>query len=429
MKAAAKRRRVLLILTPLLFLAISIAVLYTIEPKYMSSTSILVQKDETLNPLVLYEMAVSMASEDRLKSFNEIVYSRSTMEMLIDSLRLDDEITREYQRQSLIDRIRRNIVTTSRASDSFEISFYDTDPERARDAVSLLANHFIKTRLLLENRRNDETVNFFSTKLDELEAIVEEQRNQVEDVNTNRLRETPSNATALQSRLNDIESDLESVEWSIYQEEQKLEIIENYQRQDNAIQLLYRLPLNEMQYGEELLTLLNEHDQLSQQFTETYPRLRTLSSQISLIANRIPDALEVNLNRLNRQKSDLEQQQADVINQLQRSFVATQRANTQQSDFSIYEGLFNEMKVKLEQAKMTRDIGSRRSEQFVVLDAPYIPEKPSSPKKRLVIAAGLLIGVLFGVGLSTIAEIMDTRIRTEEDLQFKKPVIAYLTTG
>ncbi len=426
---AAKRRRALLILTPLIFLGISFAVLHTIEPKYMSSTSILVQKDETLNPLILYEMAVNIASEDRLKSFNEIIYSRSTMEMLIDSLHLDNDIKREYERQGLIDRVRRNISTSSRASDSFEISFYDTDPVRARDAVSLLANHFITTRLLLENRRNSETVNFFTQKLGELESIVDAQRNQVMTITADRLKDYPSDVEALQTRLLAIETQLESLEWQIFQEEQKMAILREFQENGQSIQVLFKLPLTETPFGTELLALLNEYEQLSQQFTETYPRLRTLSSQIILIAQRIPAALELNLERLNNQKNDLDSQKSEVVSNMQNSFVATQRANTRQSDFGIYESLFNDMKIKLEQAKITRDIGSRRSEQFIVLDPPYIPEKPASPKKRLILGAGFGIGILFGVMLSAAAEVMDTRIRAEEDLPFDKPVIAYLTNG
>lgn len=83
-KLAAKRRKMLLISIPILFTAISIGATFFIPQEYMSSTSILVQKDETLNPLLMYEMAVSTVSDDRLQSFNEIIYSRTTMEMLID---------------------------------------------------------------------------------------------------------------------------------------------------------------------------------------------------------------------------------------------------------------------------------------------------------------------------------------------------------
>src|SRR6267142_1482121 len=74
-----------------LFVGISICGILFLPKKYESSTTILVQRDEVLNPLVNYTMAVSMASEDRLKTFNEIVYSVSAIQTLMDSLNLDQK--------------------------------------------------------------------------------------------------------------------------------------------------------------------------------------------------------------------------------------------------------------------------------------------------------------------------------------------------
>ncbi len=95
LKAAAKRRLLLLILSPILFVIAALLAIYFIEPKYQSSTTILVQKDEMLNPLVMYEIAVNIADEDRIQSLNEIIYSRSTIEILIDSLNLDSKVKNE----------------------------------------------------------------------------------------------------------------------------------------------------------------------------------------------------------------------------------------------------------------------------------------------------------------------------------------------
>lgn len=431
-RQAVKRRKKLLIITPGFFLLLSIGALMLIEPKFMSSTSILVQKEETLNPLVLYQMAVNLASEDRLQSFNEIVYSRSTMMMLIDSLRLDEEVKTESQKQMLVSRIRQNVGTNSRSSNSFEISYRDTDPIRARDAVELLANHFIKTRLTIENRRNNETVDFFSEKLDELESIVDQQRDQIESTTTNLMRELPLNSDALQSRLQELEKEFESLEWVIYQEEHKLEIVKEYQNKANEegrVQVLYKLPLNETPYGEELASLLKEHDELRQQFTASYPRMKAITVQISDVVNRIPSSIESKLQNMNVQKEELIRQREQLMNDMERSFIVNQRNSNHQSDFSIYQQLYNEMKVKLEQARMTRDIGDKANEQFIVLDAPYIPEKPSSPNKKLILSVGLLLGIVIGVILSAVAEAMDTTIRTEIDLEYDKPIIAYLTDG
>lgn len=403
-----------------------------IEPEYESSTSILVQKEEALNPVALYEMAADIASDDRFKSFNEIIYSRSTMEMLVDSLNLDESIETEAQKQDLVDDLRKNIVTSSQASDSFEITYYDTDPVRARDGVALLARHLIRTRSKLENRRNNETVEFFQTKLDELEQIVDKQRSQIVDETTEQMKELPVDQTALQNRLQSIDTQLDELDWRIIQEENKLEVFKDFSSQDTqdlSVQPLYKLSLKDLPFGSELSTLLSEYDQLRQQFTDSYPRLRTVRSRIIEVAKRIPPSINTELNNLKLQRKELSNQRSGVINDMERAFVASQRNSSKQSNHSIYQQLYSDMKVKLEQARLSRDMGNKASEQFIVLDPPYISKEPSSPNKRVIITMGFVVGIIMGTLLMAVSEVLDTTIRTEEDLELDKPIIAYLTDG
>ncbi|WP_445665941.1 GumC family protein [Fodinibius sp. AD559] len=430
-KRVVKRRKVLLIITPLLFVGLSYASLQFIEPKYESSTSILVQKEETLNPLMIYQMAINIAQEDRMKSFNEIIYSRSTMELMIDSLGLDSGIQTEAQKQNLIRGLRQHIVTTSRATDSFEITYHDTDPIRARDGVQLLADHFISTRLRLENRRNNETVEFFQEKLDELEQVVDMQREQIVSTTTSQMKETPIASAALQVQLQEIDTQLEVIDWEIMQKEINRDHVAAFLDQSTEFNTghLFRLPLDEIPFGAELSTLLGEYDELRQQFTDSYPRLRALKAQITEVANRIMPVMESNLNIATLKREDLVKQRQNVLTNMEKAFIATQQNNSNQSDFSIYQELYNEMKVKLEQARMTRDIGTKATEQFLVLDAPYIPEEPSSPNKKLVLIAGLILGIIISGLLTALAEILDLSIRSEEDIEIQKPIIAYLGEG
>lgn len=432
LKAAAKRRRLLLILSPILFVIAALVAIYYIEPKYESTTTILVQKDEMLNPLIMYEIAVNIAEEDRIQSLNEIIYSRSTIQVLIDSLKLDSEVKSEADKQELIVNTQKNIGTQLKASDAFEISYYDSNPIRARNGAEFLANHFINTKLRMESRRHEETVNFFSNKLAELESIVESQRNQAVSITSDRMRDMPSNSEALQERLQMLNGQLDTIEWQLLQEEEKLATVRSFQNESDVnqgINYLFRLPLAEMQFGEELILLLNEYDNLRQQFTESYPRLRGLAEQIKQVADRIPPTLTTKIQRLNSQKQDLNLQKQRVVGDMQQYFVATQRASSQQSDFSIYEGLQADMRVKLEQAKMTRDIGMQAADQFIVLDEAIVPEKPVSPNKPLILGIGLLLGVVMGIVASAVAEVMDTTLRDEADMPFDKPIIAYITSG
>ncbi len=429
-KAAAKRRRAIMIVTPILFLMAGLAALYYIEPEYKSSTTVMVERDETLNPLVLYDMAVNMTSDDRLKSLNDIVYSRSTIEMLIDSLKLDSGIKSKAEKQQLIANLQEKIVTHSRGSDSFEISYYDKDPVRARNGAELIANHFIKRKLKLETRRHEETVAFFQNKLDELETRVDRQRDQADNITTQRMENLPNDPEVLQERLQSIEGQIEDMQWRIIQQEEYLMHIRAFQKQPNgqeSFEELYKLPLSDIQFGEELSTLLNQYEDLQQQYTENYPGLRTLSEKIKQVANRIPAGIESNLKRLKNYKNDLTRQKSQVVNNMQQYYMVNQRAQSQKSDHSIYEGLYNEMRVKLEQAKMTRDIGKKAADQFIVLDEAVIPAKPASPNKRLVLAISLLLGLIVGVAASALAEVMDTTLRDDDDIPYNKPVIAYIS--
>lgn len=427
-----RRRYPIIIASLVLFTAVGFAALRIIEPKYDSSISILVQREEVLNPLVMYEMAVSIASEDRLRSFNEIIYSRSTIEMLINQLGLADGIYSEAQRQETVAKLRRQISTSSRASDSFEIIFRDTDPERAYHAVSILADHFIQTRLRLESRRHNETVLFFEGKLNELQQLVDAQRTEIVSSTRERMRISPVDISMLQSRLEDVELRLGQLDWQLYQIESWLETILVFLKQpepEQDVQVLFRLPMQELPFGLELAQVLTEYERSRQQFTESYPRVRMLHQQVMELVSRVPQPLQSTMADLSLQRSEMIQRRESIINEMQSHYVASQLESKKQSDFGIYEQLYNEMKVKLEQAKMTRDIGSKASEQFIVLDHPFIAEKPSAPSKKMVMLAALFAGIATGILLAALAEALDTSIRSEEDLPVSKPVIAFLTDG
>ena len=432
-KQIIRRRIRLLIAVPVFMTIVAIAAAYLITPKYKSSITILVQKEQTLNPLVLYEMAVNIASEDRLKSFNEIIYSRKTVELLIDSLELAKKVDTNYEKQELIERTKRNINTTFKASDSFDITYYDTDPNRAQRGASILANHFIETRLSLENRRNEQTVEFFEDKIAELEKAVKKRQQNLLDLNKKRIEQSPIDNTALNHKLQDIERQIESNRKSIQDMNRILKLVGNISRdnlKEKDVQELYTLPLEEIPLGGELQKKLQEYDQLSQRYTKSYPAFKTLENQIFDILNRMPSAINTDIEFKQLNIKDLEQQRDQILGSMEENVVANRVDEVEEADYGIYRKLYDEMKVKLEQARTTRDLGKKAVSQFVVIDPPHYPEKPASPNRPLIIAGGLFIGIILSLIATAAAEILDTIIRSEEDMRdFDAPVIAYITDG
>jgi len=431
-RAVLKRRIWILILVPVLAVSISIAAILLIQPKYESSISILVQKEETLNPLVLYEMAVTMASEDRLKSFNEIIYSRTTIQLLIDSLGLDEELEEMSQMQAFVEAIRSDISTRFRSSDSFDITFQHTDPVIAQKGVQLLADHFIQTRLRLENSRNEQAVLFFEQKEKEFEEIVAQQQRSFLATTTERMKALPVDASAIQSRLEEIEIELRELNWQSIELNEEITSVGLYltDSPEKPVSGLYSLQLAGYPFDEDLSLSLDAFRTAQNQFTETHPSYKLAKASLLDLVSKIPPVLEQRMRETDRQILDLDEERKVLLASLELAVVSAETESGARSEVDVYRSLLDEMRVKLEQARITRDLGRQAVDQFVVLDEPILPEEPTSPNRRLLLLIGGVLGLfLAGLGVG-IAEFTDSTLRHPQDLEeFEQPILAFLQEG
>src|ERR1041384_6352140 len=221
-----RRRKRHLIYPFLIVILISTLGALLLPKKYESSTTILVQRDEILNPLVNYTMAVSIASEDRLKTFNEIVYSNASIQKRIDSLNLDSGVRPGKEMEDLIKTIKKNIETERPGSATFKISFTDTDPLRAQRGALLLAHHFIAEILKVENQRNELAVQFFEKKLDEFRDKFESQQKEMVNLLRTRVQESPVENKTLISNVEEVDKDVAETEQKVKDYERGLSLIQ-----------------------------------------------------------------------------------------------------------------------------------------------------------------------------------------------------------
>lgn len=428
LKGFYKRRKALLLLCPILILGLSIGVSYWLPSEYKSSITILVEKDETLNPMVRYNMAVALASEDRLKSFNEMIYSRPTINMLIDSLGLSKKTKAEQDQ--LINKVRQNINTRLKASDSFSITYYSTDPERAKRGVKLLSDYFIRTKLRLENQRNNQTVDFFQKKLEELKATVEAREQELMSKIKKDVESTPRENRSLQADLEQAEEKLDKIKVSIRDTRDKLEVVQSVISGKEKINRLSTLDMSTVPSGDKIQTLLNDYQEVSSKYTSEYPKVRELRQDVFKATKQLKSDLQASLFDKQAQKSYLKNQYDKITQKIQQTTMAERKTSQSKMDVDIYRKLYDEMKVKLEQAKTTRDLGKEAKNQFVVIEPPVKPDEPSKPNRVMMMGGGLALGLFLGVIVAAVAELLDTTIRRPSDLKkFNKPVVAYISKG
>jgi polysaccharide biosynthesis transport protein len=429
------RRRRKLIFSPTIIVTILCVIgAYLLPRKYESSTTILVRRDEVLNPLVNYTMAVALTQEDPLSTFNEIIFSRSTIQTLIDSLGVGISITTEIERQALIKAIQENIdIERKRGSESFSITYVDTDPVRAQRAASSLANIFIQTSQQVENQRNDLAVQFFERKLEEYRQKFESSQKEVVSVLQQRISDLPAESRSMYIQVEGYDRQINDIDTRIKTLQEQLTILRTFPeavKTDIGKQNLYNLQRVELPFVDELRTLLAKYDQFVQRYTAKYPEVEKIEMQIIELLDRMRRGVDVEITKQQSQRWDLEKRKTQLVDDIKRSSVTQRVDQDKESNYGIFRNLYDEMKVKLEQARTNRDLGSKNSNQFVIIDPAIVPTLPTKPSRSLIVMGGFIVGLLLGILSIFIAEIIDTTIRTAQDVAvYQKPVIAFIPEG
>ncbi|HKJ33501.1 MAG TPA: GNVR domain-containing protein [Balneolales bacterium] len=430
----AKRRKMILILTPILVTILSGFLIFILPKEYTSSATILAKKTQTLNPLISYEMAVQLANQDQLNSINQIIYSRASVNLLIDSLDLAKEDTSIAEREALIKNVKKDIIIKIVRDNIFSIEYISRNPKKARKGVNLLINYFIDTDQNLRNEQNLETVNFFKSETSHIKRLLEETKVQRLSTIKKRVNFDPEGSFSLQAQLQTMKSGINSVSTNLNHYQQQYDMLDslnNFINEDEGNLLsLMKLDLTNLPYGSNIQDLLQKYIDLKQTYTENYPSVRALHKQIADLADRIPSALDIKIQALKKQKEDLGKQRKHLISKIEKSSVAKGEDQSQADYYGVYQNLYNQMNVKLEQAEVNYRLGKKANERFVIIDPAIIPSKPSKPRRKLVLAGGLMIGIFLGLITAVAAEMLDTTIHEPDDLKlYGKPIIAFIPEG
>ena len=430
LKLFVSRRKKYLIFPPLVVTLICVLGAYMLPKKFESSTTIWVQPDEILNPLVSYQMAVQLTSADRLETFMEIIYSRKTIETVIDSVGLGAGVEGGIEWDNLVEHVRQNTKTGRKGSDSFTISYLDTDPVRAQKTVSFLAKTFIETRIKGEARRNELTVEFFERKLREYQEKFENNQRDMVSLLQMRMRERPTGTSGLSTRLEDIDRQIQRLDDKVRAYQKALTDLAGFPDEfhtDQGKQVLAELRRSDLPYVDELKTALTQYDDVSSRYTPLFPEVGKAESDLLEILRKMRVAVESERNSLTGQIAEIRQSRQRTIDDLMKSSVNQQEDLAKKSNYELYERLYEDMKTKLEQAKITQELGKNAENSFIIIDPPRVPAKPAKPNQALIIAGGSIFSIILGVAGALVAEFLDTRMRSLGDLEaFHVPVIAML---
>jgi polysaccharide biosynthesis transport protein len=424
--AAMRRRASLLLIPPLLITGLAIVAVYKMPRMYESYTTILVQRNEMQNPLTsLSNQTPSyLPEEDPLRYIDEIIYSRKTVGMLMDSLHIPYGGVDDAETRRLVDDVKGNIKIVRSARESFAIAFTDTDPHRAQRGAAVLTNIFIQTTSSTNNKRNDVTVQFYEQKLEEFRVKLEQSQEQIMP----NLRQRASDNPAANAYLNDVQRQIRDIEQKNRDYAHNLVSIKALPPVISTKQgrvTLFELSRLDLPYASDLKSLLTKYDDVSARYSSQHPEVAKIENEITEVLDRMTTGITSETEKASVRLADLRRTQSQIITEILGS---TQRVGQEQeSNLAVYQRLYDGMKVKLEEAQVQQAIGKNADNQFSIIDPSLVPLRPTKPNRAMIVGGGFAVGLLLGLVAAVLAELFDTTIRTTRAIEiYEKPIIAFL---
>lgn len=134
---------------------------------------------------------------------------------------------------------------------------------------------------------------------------------------------------------------------------------------------------------------------------------------------------------LSKEIDDLEQELAVERQEYQRLRAADPRSTRTHVAREALSLKQESLAFLVRQFQETRIADALRANPISVVERASVPSSPASPRTKLNLAVGLMLGLLAGIGLAFVAERLDPRIKTNEEVRelTDAPVIAKVPTS
>lgn len=468
----AWRRRWWLVLPFLFMLVAGFAVSQFLPDRYVSNASILIIPQRV--PTNLVQNTVASALGERLNSISAQILGRTRLERIIDEFdlyateRADGELMEDVilqMRQDINVSIRQG--SRRQPTDRFSVGFEATSPETAMQVAQRLASLFIQENLEERELQADATTRFLESQLAESRRGLVETEQRLQEYRQRYAGQLPSqlesNITVMQSAQTQRRSLMEStnrlidrrivLERLIVDAQNRIALlavpgaIEDLPANASAAQQL-EVAMARLRNIE--LRLRPEHPDVigaKQIIRELERKAEAEALAQPLVPGSDPEAAafrspleqqlagyELELQTVERQIASHEEDQIALdqsIRDYQARIEATPSRESELTeltrDYTTLQLGYTALLQKSNQAKIGLNLERRQiGEQFRMVDAPRLPQRPVSPDRFRITLLSALAGLGLGAGLGFLLEYRDTSLRSMEDVvvSLSLPVLA-----
>src|SRR6266702_1241501 len=447
-----KRRWWIIAIPAIIFPIVGYGITFFVPPEYLSQTLVLVEQQKV--PESYVKAVVTEDLSGRLASMKEQITSRSRLKPIIERFNLF--ANSGLSMDDRIDRTRKNIgiapiqseIARTNGLPGFFISFQASDPRTAQLVCGEIQSLFVSENLSDRSASAAGTTDFLKGQLADAKAKLDEQDEKLRKFQQTYVGKLPGAESSNINMLTTLNTQLDATTQALARLEQNKSYVESMAalQQQQASQGEHGGATPQGRQGE-LQQLQAQEADLTSRYTDDYPdvvsvrrKIRELREQIAnapapVAATATPSTpkpvdsigalqLRTQLRSMDQEISQKKHDQASIQSQLhlyQERVASSPEIEEEYKlitrDNQTAQQFYAELLNKIQTAKMATDLEKRQQgEQFRVMDEPNLPESPSSPKRPVYIAGGLVAGLFLGLLIVGTLEYLDTAVRNERDI-------------
>lgn len=335
------------------------------------------------------------------------------------------ELTDAQIKTMLAQAIQANLsVTGGTQSQIINISYESENPELAAKIINSISESYIQFGLEARLSQIKDTSEWLSEQLDDLKATLQESEDRLRDFRLSQnLMDTEQQQRIASTQLQSLNTELVKAQTQLSQAQELYSQVIQIEReggdyrslgpvlQSNTIRDLVR----------EEATLLRKVKELSEKYGEKHPKmiaarsdLQSAQTNLSREALKIIESIKKDYRSAQAQEKNVKQLINDTTKGLQsyqgNSFELTRLEREVENNRRVYESFLS----RLMETDVSRDYDATN---IRIIDSATIPEYPIKPRKAIIVAISLFLGIFFGTLIALYKELMSNVFRTPDELE------------
>ena len=430
-----RRRRKLVLFSFLTIISLVAAVTFLMPPAFEASARILVsyQDDyEKVSAPAQFRVPYNIIATELA-----IFKTRAIIEPVVSTLGLDkidknpDQTDPKLRHQKAVARLAADLsVEREKDTAILAISYADRDPQRAADVVNESVRQYMKQRPTIS--KDESAVRFLSEQINEIEHRIDslEIKSQAYKSRTKVLM-PEKQSQILFTTLAEFDREITSVRRERIAKEARLRVIKGQLAEGDDISIPSTESSNsmsKMDYLNELrktaLNLQLRQNALAQKYTKKHPQMIAVTQDINNTRAKIDKEIkeivqleETEIKAVRAQERELSRARSQVA----RSIADLSRKEYELGKHTLSLDELKKVHAALIEQRERAYSASRKKQHIVqarVLDAAVVPFRPARPNKRLYLALGFVLSLLFSITAAFIVEYFDHAVHTAEDAQY-----------